>query len=71
MLGVESIERLLAEGRMGFAMSEIAGRRSDQLGDLMTVLELGAVDLDYRAPIPEQRLGRRLDEPSLARAGRT
>src|ERR1700693_786796 len=41
-------------------MAEVSRRRPDQLGYLMTVLELGTVNLDYRAGILEQRLGRRL-----------
>ena len=31
---------------MGFAVAEISGRRTDQLGDLMAVLKFGAVNLD-------------------------
>ena len=44
----------LAESGMGLAMSQISGRRADQLGDFMAVLELRAVDLDDRPRIPEQ-----------------
>src|ERR1700732_4779245 len=45
---------------MSFAMAEISRRRPDQLGYLMTVLELSTVNLDNRTRILEQRLGRRL-----------
>jgi hypothetical protein len=42
-------------------MAEISRRRPDQLGYLMTVLELGAINLDNRASILEQRLRCRFD----------
>ena len=51
-------------------MSQVSGRRTDQLGDLVAVLELGAVDLDDRARILQQRLGGRFDDAGLSRAGR-
>src|SRR5690348_4135987 len=56
---------------MSFAMPEVSWRRPNQLGDLMAVLELSAVDFDYCAPVPDQTLGRGLHEPRLTWAGRT
>ena len=55
---------------MGFAMSQVSGRRADQLRDLMAVLELGAVDFDYGTRVVQQGLSRCLDNASLARPGR-
>ena len=46
LLGVPLVERFLREQRMGLAMAQVSRRRADQLGDLVRVLELGAVDLD-------------------------
>ena len=42
-------------------MPEISGGRPDQLGDLMAVLELGAVDLDYGARVSDQAFSGRED----------
>ena len=47
-----------AQQRMGLAMAQITRRRADEpgVGNLMTVLKLGAVNLDDRAPISQQAL---------------
>ena len=37
-------------------MAEVSRRRTDQFGNLMRVLELGAINLDAGARIPEQAL---------------
>src|SRR5690348_11995589 len=56
---------------MGLAVSQISRRRADQLGDLMRVLELGAIDLDTCPRVSKQRLRHRLDYPRLSRASRS
>ena len=48
-------------------MAEISRRRPDQFGYLMTVLKLSTVNLDNRAGILEQRLGRRFYSARLTR----
>ena len=70
LLGVPLVQRFLGEQRMRLAMSEVSRRRADQLGDLVRVLKFGAVDLDARLGIAEQRLGHRLHDARLARSGR-
>jgi hypothetical protein len=39
-------QRLLGNQGMGFAMTQISGRRTDQLRDIVTMLGLRAVDAD-------------------------
>src|SRR5437899_4705769 len=56
---------------MGFAVSQVSWGRADQLGDLMTVLKLRAIDLDYCARIVQQGLGGYLYDASLSGSGRT
>src|SRR5437660_1925092 len=51
-------------------MTEIAGRRANELRDLMTVLELRTVDLHDGLRIAEQHLSRGFDQSRLARACR-
>jgi len=51
---------------MRFAVSQISGRRADQLGNFVTVLELGAVDLDHRVSVAKQNLGGSLDDVGLS-----
>jgi len=53
-----------------FAMTEVARRRTDQLGDLMGVLEFGAVDLDAGAGVAEHGFRHSLNHASLAGTGR-
>src|SRR6266849_5206724 len=55
---------------MSLPVSQISGRRADQLGNLMAVLELGAVDLDHCARVADEAFSGRLDKPGFARAGR-
>src|SRR6476469_3121989 len=55
---------------MRLAVTEVARRRADQLGNFVRVLEFGAIDLDTGASVPEQRLGKRLNHPRLARTCR-
>src|SRR5690349_11358406 len=56
---------------MGFAVAEISRRRSDQLGDLMTVLEFGAINLDYRSSVAGQRFRGRFDQSRFSRSSGT
>src|SRR5208337_514885 len=56
---------------MGFTMTQIARRRANQLGDLVRMLELSAVNLDAGAHIPKQRLRHGLDDAGLARPRRS
>ena len=62
------LQDFLRDHGLGFAMAEIARRRADQLGDLVAVLELSAVNLNHGAVIAEENLSRRLDQASLAGA---
>ena len=41
------VEHFLAQQRMGLAMAQVSGRRANQLGDFVAVLELGAIDFDH------------------------
>jgi hypothetical protein len=50
------IDDLLTQYWIGFAMLEISWGRSDQFGDFMTVLKLGAVDFNDSARITDERL---------------
>ena len=63
---VPLIQCLLRECRMGLAMTEVAGRRTDELGDLVAVLKLGAVDLKASPRVTEQRLRYRLNDARLS-----
>ena len=54
LLRVPLVERFLRQQRMRFAMSQISRRRTNQLGNLVRVLKLGAIDLDAGPRVPEQ-----------------
>src|SRR5215467_9479948 len=54
---------------MRLPMSEVPGRRSDQFGDFVGMLELGAIDLDASAAVSKQSFGHGLDHTRLARSG--
>src|SRR6476620_5813707 len=56
---------------MRFAMSQVSGRRTDQFGDFVAVLELGAVNLNDRARILEQYFSGGFDDSGFARTRRT
>src|SRR5262249_37792733 len=71
LLGVPLAKRLLCQQRMSLAMPQISWRRANQLGDLMRVLKLRAVDLDARARIAKQCLRHRLHYAGLARTRRS
>src|ERR1700676_5522847 len=56
---------------MGLAMSQISGRRADQLGDLMAMLELSAIDLDDSARILQQCFRGGFNDAGFTRSSRT
>src|ERR1700689_934197 len=56
---------------MRFTMAEVSGRRADQLGNLVAVLELRAINLDNRAGILQHRFSRGFHDASLAGSGGT
>jgi len=55
---------------MGFPVSQVSGRGSNQFGDFMAVLELGAIDLNHRAGVTNQTFGRGFDKPGFPGPGR-
>ena len=68
-LAGDGVELLLGEHGLGFAMAQIAGRRADQLGDLVLHLELAAIHLENVLFAAVQHFGQRLHGLGLARAG--
>src|SRR5215470_9075197 len=56
---------------MGLAMPQIPRRRTNQLGNLVRMLKLGAIDLNHRPRIAKQNLGSRFHNAGLTRTGRT
>src|SRR5271157_297506 len=54
---------------MRFAVAEIPRGRADDLGDLVGVLEFGAVDLDDGAGAAEENFGGGFNDAGLAGAG--
>src|SRR5262249_47456793 len=64
--GMTFVETGLAEHRRRFVVSDIAGRRPNQLGNLVTVLKLGTINFDDSVGSSEQYLGNRLDRSGLA-----
>src|SRR5581483_12266685 len=55
----------LAQHWMCFPVTQISGRRADQLRDLVTMLELSAIDFDYGTSISYQTLSQCLNGPSF------
>ncbi len=51
---------------MSLAVSQVSRRRTDQLGNLVGVLEFGAIDLDAGTGVSEKRLGHGFDHARLA-----
>ena len=68
-VGVIAGERFLGDERMRFAMAEIAGRRTDELGDLVRMLEFGAIHLDHRVRVTEEDFRGRFHHSRFPRAG--
>src|SRR5208282_2772819 len=62
---------LLGDQRMSFPVSQISWRRTNQLGDLMRVLEFRAIHLNHRARISKQDLCGRFHDSRLSRTRRT
>jgi hypothetical protein len=52
-------------------MSQISRRLTDELGDLVTMLKFGAIDLEYGTNVAHQRLGSGFNEPRLTGPGRS
>ncbi len=63
------IQGFLREQRVSLAMSEVSRRRTDQLGNFVRVLKLGAIDFNAGARVSEQSLGHGFDHAGLARTG--
>src|SRR5260370_21872204 len=55
---------------MSLVVSQGAGRRPDQLGNHVGVLEFSAIDLDAGTGVSEKRLGHGFDHTCLTRASR-
>src|ERR1700685_1896001 len=53
---------------MRLAMTQVSRRRSDQLGDFMRVLELGAIDLNASPRTAEQSLGHGFNHAGFSRS---
>jgi len=70
LLGVPLIEGFLRQQGMGLAVAEVSGRRTDQLCNLVRMLELGAIDFDAGSSVAKKRLGDSLDHPGLTRPSR-
>src|SRR6266567_3238519 len=56
---------------MGFAVAQVAWRRANQLGNLVRVLELRAINLDDCASIPKKDFRCRFHNARLSRTGWT
>jgi hypothetical protein len=59
---------LLGNQRMSFAVAQVAGRRTDQLGDLMGVLKFRAIHFDDGPRVSEENFSGGLDDTRLARS---
>src|ERR1017187_9331004 len=68
LLGVPLVQRFLRQQGMRLPMSQISRRRTNQLRNLVRMLELRAINLDARPRVPKQRLGHGLDHARLARS---
>jgi hypothetical protein len=71
LVGVVLFDRLLRQQRGRLVVPQITRGRSDQLGDLVAVLKLRAIDLNERARVPEQDLGRSLYHAGFSRSRRS
>jgi hypothetical protein len=69
LLAGDGVELLLREHGLGFAMPQVAGRRADQLGDLVLHLELAAVHFEDVLFAAVQHFGECLHGLGFARAG--
>src|ERR1700722_9133675 len=55
------VDQILAQQWVCLTMTEISRRRTDEFGDFVAVLKLGAVDFEDGARVPEKRLSRCLN----------
>ena len=69
LLAGDGIQLLLREHGLGFAVAQVAGRRADELGDLVLHLELAAIHLEHVLFAAVQHVGQRFHGLGLARAG--
>ena len=60
----------MVEQRVCFAVAKISGRRTDQLRDLVAVLEFSSIDFDQPVRVSPQGFGGRLHDASLSGTGR-
>ena len=60
------IDGFLGQKRGRFAVSEITRRRTDQFGNLMTMLKFSTIDLDESSRVSKQNFSRRFDDSCLA-----
>src|SRR5260370_38358490 len=65
------IEVFLRQHRRRLAVTKVSWRRANKLGNLVRVLEFGAVDLHDRVHIGKEYFGRRFNYTRLAETGRT
>src|SRR5258708_11381506 len=56
---------------MCLAVAQVAWRRTNQLGNLVRVLELRAIHFNDRASVPKKDFRCRFHDARLSRAGRT
>src|SRR5690348_7994276 len=61
------VQRLLRQQRMRLAMAEVSWRRTDELRNLVRVLELTAINLDTGMRIAEHRFRHGFHNPCLSR----
>src|SRR5262249_61187133 len=59
------------EGGLGSASTEVCGRGPDELGDLVAVLKLAAIDLEDGPRVAEQSFRHGFDNARLTRTGRS
>src|SRR5262249_17067211 len=71
LLSLMLIDGFLSRERWSLAVSQITRRRADQFRNLVTVLKLGAVDLNESSRITEQNLRRSFNNPSFTGSSRT
>ena len=64
-----AVDVLLSQHRRSFAVTEVAWGRPDQLGDLVGVLKLRAIDLGDQVGIAEEDFGGGFDDARFARTG--
>src|SRR4051794_5217650 len=65
-----AINIFLCEHRAGLAVAEVARRAADELGNLVRVLELGAIYLDDSTWVTEQDFSSRFNNAGLSRSCR-